>query len=76
MLVWGPVAYIGLVSYGLYLWHYQLGNYIMREVFGWSPSQGSALVAVVVVFLATLAVASLSWFALERPLQRWAHRRS
>jgi peptidoglycan/LPS O-acetylase OafA/YrhL len=54
-LAWKPLAYVGLISYSLYLWHYML----LR-------SELPVLLALVVTFL----VAALSWKVLEEPLLR------
>jgi len=73
-----PVAYVGTVSYGLYLWHNQLSEYIADHGFGRGSFESTpvpqlvALVAVVMV--AAVAAASVSWFGLERPLQRRSRR--
>lgn len=64
-----PIVYIGRISYGLYLWHCLVGaateELLHRASFAPGPSWTVALAA-----LATLLVASLSWFAFERPIQR------
>ena len=58
-LGWAPLAYVGKISYGLYLWHY---------LFIWS---GLAWPVVVVV---SLVVASLSYRYLEAPFLRLKDR--
>ena len=66
---WRPLAAVGTVSYGLYLWHLPL--------LLWLRSVGALpldlLGGLAVVLPVSLAVAALSWFAVERPLLRWAH---
>jgi len=78
MLAWRPVAYLGAVSYGVYLWHNQLGEYIADHVFGLSSyanaSLGRLVALIAVSFVAAVAVASVSWFGLERPLQQRSRR--
>lgn len=72
----GPVAWIGLVSYGLYLWQgyliHRIGGARLaeRESFGTSR----ALLLVAAAYVAALAISGLSWYLLERPLQRAAAR--
>jgi peptidoglycan/LPS O-acetylase OafA/YrhL len=78
MLTSRPVASIGAISYGIYLWHHQLGDWIAQHAFGVS-AYDSASVAVLVALTAlslaaAAAVASVSWFGLERPLQQRSRR--
>jgi peptidoglycan/LPS O-acetylase OafA/YrhL len=78
VLTWRPVAYIGAVSYGVYLWHNQLGEFIADHMFGLRSldhaSVGKLVALVAVSFVAAVAVASVSWFGLERPLQQRSRR--
>ena len=65
VLAWRPLAWLGRVSYGVYLYHW--------PVFLWlSPARtglhGTLLLAVRVA--ATLALAQLSWTWLEHPVRR------
>jgi len=62
-----PVAWVGTVSYGLYLWHLDL----LQEVPGWTgrPLAEHPFPALVLLTLALgLLAAAASWYALERPL--------
>jgi peptidoglycan/LPS O-acetylase OafA/YrhL len=70
MLEWRPIAYAGLVSYGVFLWHVPLILFLSRHgltLHGGMDTVPGNLVAVVA---ATLAVATVSWFAVERPALR------
>lgn len=68
------VVYVGAVSYGIYLWHNQLVSFVHDDWLG-SAGHRDVLLVVVVVFAASLAIASVSWFLLERPLLGWSRRR-
>ena len=76
LLLWRPVAALGLISYGLYLWQgawvYELWRRGARD---WVPGA-----PFIVLFLATLAgsalCAALSYRLLERPLMRLKYRRT
>lgn len=68
------MVYLGTISYGIFLWHLVLLRLIIEigdvPVFsGWFWPLWAATVA------ASVAAASLSWFLIERPIQRWVHRR-
>jgi len=66
---WTPLAKLGLIAYAFYLWHVTIFYIIARFDGGWNY-----VLRVVVAFSWTLAMALISWFLLERPLQRWVHR--
>ncbi|HLK45693.1 MAG TPA: acyltransferase, partial [Acidimicrobiales bacterium] len=59
-----PVRFVGRVSYGLYLWHYPLFLWLDHAHTGFS---GLHLLAVRVV--ATLCVATASFYLVERPIR-------
>lgn len=68
-----PVVYLGLVSYGIFLWHW----YILRIVadwLDWPLYDGNWLVVLLLALPIVLVAASASWFGLERPVLRLAHR--
>src|ERR1019366_3293731 len=60
----GPVAYLGRISYGVYLFHFPLFMWIDRSATGLS---GASLLLVRVA--ATLAVATLSYYLVELPIR-------
>ena len=69
LLSLAPLVFLGRISYGIYLWHWPIFRYLHPEELGlrWGPTQ---LVRIVV----TLAVATLSFFLIERPMLRLRHR--
>ena len=66
---WTPLVKLGLIVYAFYLWHVTIFFIIARIDSGWND-----VLRVVVAFGWTLGMALLSWFLLEKPLQRWVHR--
>ena len=76
------LAPIGLISYGVYLWHYVILSTLLRDGVAIGPGSGNvATVARVLTLVAlTLPVALLSWLLVERPLLRrttgWERRKS
>jgi peptidoglycan/LPS O-acetylase OafA/YrhL len=61
-----PVAWLGLVSYGIYLWHVPIALQV-NDRLGDVPNLGFVVVTAVTVALA-VAVAALSYYGVERPL--------
>jgi peptidoglycan/LPS O-acetylase OafA/YrhL len=80
LLAWRPLLYLGLVSYGIYLWHEALVRKIAKGTSDWmTDTVGLGVDArFAVLFALTLAaataVASASYYALERPLLRRGRR--
>jgi peptidoglycan/LPS O-acetylase OafA/YrhL len=67
-----PFVYVGVVSYGFYLWHVPLILFIKR--LGLLPANFFAAVAVALPI--ALAVAAASWHVMEKPAIEWAARRT
>jgi peptidoglycan/LPS O-acetylase OafA/YrhL len=72
-------GFLGLISYGIYLWHAAIRQIIYRHgIEGWVPMPRMGAVTFVVHLLyllaLTLPVAWLSWVLVERPAIRWAKR--
>lgn len=62
---------IGTISYGFYLWHVP----VLLVLRGHGLLPMDPLLGSLVAFLPSLALAVLSWFAIERPVLRWTARR-
>lgn len=65
-----PVVHLGAVSYGLYLWNLLPGS-ALKAVTGHRLGPVPALLT----WLAVLAAVELSYWLVERPVQRWAAAR-
>ena len=62
---------MGTISYGFYLWHVPVLMVLRgHELLPMDPVLGS-----LVAFVPSVGLATLSWFALERPVLRWNARR-
>ena len=69
------IAWLGLVSYGIYLWHKPILDELVarHNALGWVPSARFLSVFVVVVAL-TLVASAISYYGLERPVLRLKNR--
>ena len=69
------LAWLGLVSYGVFLWHGRWNQYFLEKGAGtWLP--GGAFVSLTVLVLGTsLVCATASYYLVERPLLRFKDRR-
>jgi peptidoglycan/LPS O-acetylase OafA/YrhL len=66
-----PLVMLGLISYGVYLWHLP----ILFAIRYYGPHWNDA-VKVVVALTSTLGVSIASWFLIERPFMRMKSRRA
>ena len=71
VLAFPPLLWVGLVSYGFYLWH--LAVITKLQDGGWDDKLGLPLF-VLVALVATLAIAAVSWYLVERPALRLGRR--
>ncbi len=61
-----PLVALGVISYGVYLWHWPVFLVLTGERTGWT---GYPLFAARCAI--TVAVAAGSWWLIERPIRRW-----
>jgi peptidoglycan/LPS O-acetylase OafA/YrhL len=65
LLGWGPIAFIGLVSYSWYLWHWPLLSFARS-----ASDSGLSSLAAVVIAIASFGCAVLSYKFVEQPFRR------
>lgn len=66
-LAWEPLRRIGVISYGLYLWHWPLTVMVSSE---------NTSVPTIVRLVLTFSAAGLSYVLVERPVRRWSLRKT
>jgi len=77
VLRWAPVAFLGTISYGIYLWHQGFIKKV-HQWGGWDDialPNGPFLVHAGGAFALTVVVATASWYLVERPLLGRKHER-
>ncbi|WP_197508312.1 acyltransferase family protein [Mycobacterium sp. E802] len=65
-LAWYPLVTLGVISYGVYLWHWPIFLILNGERTGLSGWSLLALRCAV-----TIAVSWVSWWAIEQPIRHW-----
>jgi peptidoglycan/LPS O-acetylase OafA/YrhL len=69
LLTLKPIAWLGLISYGIFLWHHPLTGKF-RNIQDFSQ-HGSSIIYTLAVFGAAVVAATLSYYLLERPLLKY-----
>jgi len=69
LLAWRPVAWLGLISYGIFLWHHPLTEKFIG-VQDWT-AHGSFVIYTLVVFGVATTAATLSYYLVERPILKF-----
>jgi peptidoglycan/LPS O-acetylase OafA/YrhL len=70
VLMWRPIAWLGLISYGIFLWHYAA----ILELSSRAPFRGSFGLLLLATAASTILIAALSYYLLERPAMRLKYR--
>jgi peptidoglycan/LPS O-acetylase OafA/YrhL len=73
LLTWRPVAFVGLVSYGVYLWHQFVVQQLLKHT-GWQLFDVPYWQFLPVALAATVALAAVSYVLVERPGVATGHR--
>ena len=63
------LAWLGLVSYGIFLWHLPL----IPEIADWNWGEWKFVGMTLTTFVMATALATISYYVLERPLLRYKH---
>lgn len=69
------VAWVGVVSYGFYLWHVALFRWSDQLLGSGTVSLLELPLVICAVLVAALVIAAASWYFVERPILRRVHRR-
>jgi len=68
VLAWRPLLWIGMVSYGAFLYHFAVLTQLRDWDFGRVADTASAYVWFPVALAGSLLIAAVSWYAFERPV--------
>jgi peptidoglycan/LPS O-acetylase OafA/YrhL len=77
------LVFVGLVSYGIYLWHWFVLRIVQEDLLDWAlpvtdgtgrvvEQDGNWLLLLVIAVPIVVAIAAASWYLVERPIQRAA----
>lgn len=75
VLRWRPIVFLGLVSYGIYLWHVPIITWLQRQT-DHVPADTNFLALTLAVSVPVVVVATASWYVVERPLVALSRRTS
>jgi peptidoglycan/LPS O-acetylase OafA/YrhL len=69
-LDWAPIRWIGVRSYGIYLWHWPVLIIIIAAAPKWQDAPATQWLTGILTVAITVAAASLSYQFVERPIRR------
>ena len=72
LLCWRPIAFLGLISYSLYLWHWPVTVLTRMEILTVLPYDHRS--QTIFIFLASILLAVFSWWFIERPFRTTSMR--
>jgi peptidoglycan/LPS O-acetylase OafA/YrhL len=70
ILEWKPLKWIGIRSYGIYLWHYPVHIFLNSNV----NTEGMNVLKINLEILLTFLIASISYTYVEKPIRQGAFR--
>lgn len=76
ILAWGPLRYLGLISFTVYLFHQLCIHAVHQAIHGHAPDLSTlGDVGLTALSLGSvLLLATLSWYGFEKPILRFAHQ--
>ena len=69
-----PIVWVGLISYGIYLWHEAWQDVYLRLT-DQPPLQADFLGMLAFTLVLSVVAAAVSWYVVERPVMRWGRTR-
>jgi peptidoglycan/LPS O-acetylase OafA/YrhL len=64
------IVYLGRISYGIYIFHQFVPSFVFASQPSWGYLLGNKYLAFVVFFGITVAISTISWYVLERPMNK------
>ena len=68
------LVWLGHVSFGIYLWHFQVMRVLVLLYPDLWDTPATSLLALLISLPATLALAALSYYVIEKPLMGWGKK--
>lgn len=75
-LLYPVIQYLGRISYGLYVWHMFAPAFLrnLLKVARLPETWNHGIIGFILLFAGTVAIATVSWILLERPINRFKSR--
>ena len=71
VLSWGPIVYLGRISYGVYVYHVFVIIVASPILVSWGLHGTFEVFRLAFLFVITISLASLSWHFVEQPFMAW-----